>query len=155
MDLKALDLAAESLRHHKFVQVSPECPASPCIQPKPRSFSQPVSPARVVGETSKGVPIGQEPMNDCDVEKVRLILMAQLQNVCFCLVLRWDYHALYISVISIRTFRCNFCIRRIQQLQIVTDRKKNIFVELIPDDHQQEFSLMNLICFMVIDRYIR
>ncbi|XP_050691337.1 E3 ubiquitin-protein ligase MIB2-like isoform X2 [Eriocheir sinensis] len=70
MDLKALDLAAESLRHHKIDQVSSECPGSPLIHPKPRSFSQPVSPARVVGETSKGAPIGQEPMNDCDVEKV-------------------------------------------------------------------------------------
>lgn len=74
MDLKALDLAAESLRHHNFDQVSPECPASPCIHPKPRSFSQPVSPARVAGETSKGAPIAQESMNDCDVEKVRLLL---------------------------------------------------------------------------------
>lgn len=84
MDLKALDLAAESLRHHKIDQVSPECPGSPLIHPKPRSFSQPVSPARVVGETSKGAPIGQEPMNDCDVDKVRLTLMTWPQMCWFC-----------------------------------------------------------------------
>ncbi|KAG0711656.1 E3 ubiquitin-protein ligase MIB2 [Chionoecetes opilio] len=70
MDLKALDLAAESLRHHSFDQVSSECPASPSLHPHPGSFSQPVSPARVAGETSQEVaPTPQEPQNNCDVEK--------------------------------------------------------------------------------------
>lgn len=74
MDLKALDLAAESLRHHSFDQVSPECPASPGIHVKPGSFSQPVSPARVAGETSRGVAsTPQEPQNNCDVEKVSFV----------------------------------------------------------------------------------
>lgn len=69
MDIKALDLASEDLRHHSLEQGFPQCPASPGIPPRPGPLSQPVSPAKVAVETSKVVPTPQEPQNNCDLEK--------------------------------------------------------------------------------------
>lgn len=71
MDLKALDLAAESIRGRGLDDSSPDVPPTSSIQPKPQSLSQPVSPAKVFGETSKISTIS-EPQNDCNMEKVSI-----------------------------------------------------------------------------------
>lgn len=73
MDMKALDLASEDLRHHTLEQGFPQCPASPVIPTRSGTLSQPVSPAKVAGETSKDVPTSQEPQNNCDLEKVSTV----------------------------------------------------------------------------------
>lgn len=70
MDLKALDLAAESIRQRGPGNPSLDSLSSSSIQPKPQSHSQPVSPAKVSGEPNKILPL-PEPQNDCNIEKVR------------------------------------------------------------------------------------
>lgn len=83
MDLKALDLAAESIRHGSSVgggildgpassSSSAESPSGNSFaggNNKPQSVSQPVSPAKSQGEQVM-VPGTSEPMNNCDIEKV-------------------------------------------------------------------------------------
>nr|XP_027212420.1 E3 ubiquitin-protein ligase MIB2-like isoform X1 [Penaeus vannamei] len=82
MDLKALDLAAESIRHGSSVgggildgpassSSSAESPSGNSFaggNNKPQSVSQPVSPAKSQGEQVM-VPGTSEPMNNCDIEK--------------------------------------------------------------------------------------
>ncbi|KAG7169704.1 E3 ubiquitin-protein ligase MIB2-like [Homarus americanus] len=68
MDLKALDLAAESIRRRSLDNLSPDSPSNSSVQPKPQSHSQPVSPTKVSGELDKVIPSPQ-PQNDCNMEK--------------------------------------------------------------------------------------
>lgn len=68
MDLKALDLAAESIRQRGLESPSQDSSSIAAMQGKPQSHSQPVSPAKVPGELVKLTPTPQ-PQNNCNVEK--------------------------------------------------------------------------------------
>ncbi|KAK3857055.1 hypothetical protein Pcinc_025124 [Petrolisthes cinctipes] len=70
MDLKALDLAAESIRHQSLAGPSTDSSHSTAVLVRPQSQSQPVSPAKMTGEPSRVSPTPQQPMNDCNAEKV-------------------------------------------------------------------------------------
>ncbi|XP_045602948.1 E3 ubiquitin-protein ligase MIB2 isoform X3 [Procambarus clarkii] len=67
MDLKALDLAAESIRHRELDSPSPDN-TSLSMQCKPQSHSQPVSPSKDPEDLAKLISAPQ-PLNDCNVEK--------------------------------------------------------------------------------------
>lgn len=73
MDLKALDLAAESIRHQNLGGPSADSPHNNSVLVRPQSQSQPVSPAKMAGEPSRVSPTPQQPMNDCNAEKVSII----------------------------------------------------------------------------------
>lgn len=74
MDLKALDLAAESIRHQNLGGgPSADSPHNNSVLVRPQSQSQPVSPAKIAGEPSRVSPTPQQPMNDCNAEKVFVI----------------------------------------------------------------------------------
>lgn len=69
MDLKALDLAAESIRCGSLDETSQDSSNSIAVQSQPQSLSQPVSPSKVVSGTGQSTKPTEE-LNDCNYEKV-------------------------------------------------------------------------------------
>ncbi|KAK7069622.1 E3 ubiquitin-protein ligase mib2, partial [Halocaridina rubra] len=68
MDLKALDLAAESIRSGSLDDASHDSSNNLVMQCKPQSVSQPVSPSKLLSDTGRPTK-SPEPLNDCNYEK--------------------------------------------------------------------------------------